>query len=563
MRKLERMLSEIDRKSYPAYKGLKGTYGFQNYELCIEHVQGDPFAAPSRLSIRVKGNVNQFPKEMYDEKYKRIALQDYLLRGFHKQAERYSNKARGSGKSGIIQVTRCGQEVLERTGCEMEEHSGDIIVRFSVGFPANGRTINTRELQKILFEFLPQCVGASLLYGAQNKQRVAEVIHLAEDQQQIREVLKSKSLLAFIADGSILPRESGVKQGPMRGAVAFVSPESVAVEFTLPNRGKVRGMGIEKGITLIVGGGYHGKSTVLQALERGVYNHILGDGREYVITDEHAIKIKAEDGRSVKAVDISAFIRNLPNKKDTQKFYTEDASGSTSQAATVIESVRIGASALLIDEDTSATNFMVRDELMKKVIANDKEPIIPFLERARELHEIFDVSTIMVAGSSGSYFHIADTIIQMDEYEPRDITIFAKRIAADYSGAVVNKEPLEIKSGKRVPRQNPKMKGNDRVKTKSMGTDGFTINNEHIDLRLVDQVVDQEQMNALGVILHYMEDRVFNGQNDIDACVDVVVKQVERQGMAAVTRGGVPGNLSVPRREEIFACLNRYRGLNM
>ena len=101
-------------------------------------------------------------------------------------------------------------------------------------------------------------------------------------------------------------------------------------------------MGIRKGITLIVGGGYHGKSTLLKALEAGVYNHIAGDGREFVITDDTAFKLRAEDGRSITGVDISPFIKNLPNKKDTVHFSTEDASGSTSQAANLMEALESG-----------------------------------------------------------------------------------------------------------------------------------------------------------------------------------------------------------------------------
>ncbi len=563
MKKLDELLRQIDRKGYPAYKGTKGRYQFPNYELNIEHVQGDPFAAPSRLSIRIKGEKNGFISELYDEKYKRVALQDYLLRCFYRQAARFSHMAKGSGKSGVIQVSKCGQEILERTGCEIHAGNGDIIVRFLVGFPANGRTINAKELRKILFEFLPQCVDGALVYARQDKKKVAEVMHLAVDQQAIRQALKKQNLLAFIANGSILPRESGVKQGMMKGAVAFISPESVAVELDLPYRGKIRGMAVEKGITLIVGGGYHGKSTVLQALERGVYNHVAGDGREYVITDESAIKIKAEDGRSVKKVDISPFIRNLPNKKDTKSFFTEDASGSTSQAAIVIESIEAGTSALLIDEDTSATNFMVRDELMKRVIANDKEPIIPFLERARELHQKFNVSTIMVAGSSGSYFHIADRIIQMDEYVPKDITTFAKEVASEYPNHERCLDSIDVEKGKRIPKSSPILKSNDRVKTKAMGTDGFTLNKEYIDLRLVDQLVDQEQTNALGSILCYLEDKVFDGQKDIVACVEVIMNIIEKHGMNGIVRGDLPGNLVVPRREEIYACLNRYRGLSL
>ena len=408
---LRQFLRSVDRKGYPAYKGAKGVYQFPDFTLSIDHVQGDPFASPSRVSIRVEGKKACFPAESYHLSHKRVALQDLLLRKFAAKVERYNFKARGSGKSGLIAVSRCGQEILERTACVADPEDGGILIRMEVGFPANGRTINSGELIKILFEFLPECVAGTCFYKtypAAEKEKVKEVSELAEDQEEARRLLSAMGLTAFVANGSILPRESGVSDRPMAKAVPFTSPSSMEVVMKLPHAGAIKGMGIPRGVTLIVGGGYHGKSTLLSALESGVYNHIAGDGREYVVTEASAVKLRAEDGRSVKNVDISLFIKNLPDRRDTKRFCTEDASGSTSQAAAVIEGMEAGSRVFLIDEDTSATNFMVRDDLMQKIISRSKEPITPFIERARDLYEKSGISTVMVAGSSGAYFYIAD-----------------------------------------------------------------------------------------------------------------------------------------------------------
>ena len=348
---LKALLGRIDRRGYPAYKDTKGAYRFSTYVLSIDHVQGDPFAAPSRLSIHVDGKTAAFPPELYELPCQRIALQDALTRRFGHQAEQISYQAKGSGHSGLIAVSRCGQEVLERTACQLDPQTGGILLRLEVGFPANGRTINARELEKILFELLPRCVENSLLYPNLDAQRLQAVADLAEDQHYIRQTLPRLGLCAFVADGSILPRVSGVSALPMKDAVAFQSPKELAVTLELPHRGPLTGMGIPKGVTLIVGGGYHGKSTLLKALELGVYDHIAGDGREYVITDATAVKIRAEDGRSIRRTDISLFISGLPSGKDTTAFVTEDASGSTSQAANVVESMEAGTSLLLMDED--------------------------------------------------------------------------------------------------------------------------------------------------------------------------------------------------------------------
>lgn len=561
---LKQLLDRIDHRGYPAYKDTKGQYQFQGYVFSIDHVQGDPFASPSKVSVQVKGSTAGFPEELYKGRHQRAALQDEMTRQFYRAIQKYAFRAKGSGKSGLISVSKCGQEVLERTACEINPKNGDVKLRFEVGFPANGRTINAREMEKIVYEFLPECVEQSLFYKNCDKKRVRSIIDLAEDQQYIRDELEKNDLIAFVANGAILPRESGVSDKPMKGAVRFQSPKEMEVTMKLPHKGEISGMGIRRGITLIVGGGYHGKSTLLKALELGVYNHIQGDGREYVITKDDAMKIRAEDGRSIKKTDISMFINDLPNGKDTRGFYTEDASGSTSQAANVIESMEAGASVMLIDEDTSATNFMIRDELMQRVIHRDMEPITPFIDRILELYQIYGISTVIVAGSSGAYFHIADTIIQMDRYEPKEITKLAKETAKDFPAMSGMENPAEKPVFIRCPRQGRGFKPNDRIKMKTMGKEMVQLNRENIDLRYVEQLADTEQVSALGYCVRYAEKHLFQGKDTIQNVVDKLEEKICKEGLSSLCESNASvANLAMPRRQEIFACLNRYRGLNL
>lgn len=561
---LKQLLDRIDHRGYPAYKDTKGQYQFQGYVFSIDHVQGDPFASPSKVSVQVKGSTAGFPEELYKGRHQRAALQDEMTRQFYRAIQKYAFRAKGSGKSGLISVSKCGQEVLERTACEINPKNGDVKLRFEVGFPANGRTINARELEKIVFGFLPECVEQSLFYKNCDKKRVRSIIDLAEDQQYIRDELEKNDLIAFVANGAILPRESGVSDKPMKEAVRFQSPKEMEVTMKLPHKGEISGMGIRRGITLIVGGGYHGKSTLLKALELGVYNHIQGDGREYVITKDDAMKIRAEDGRSIKKTDISMFINDLPNGKDTRGFYTEDASGSTSQAANVIESMEAGASVMLIDEDTSATNFMIRDELMQRVIHRDMEPITPFIDRILELYQVYGISTVIVAGSSGAYFHIADTIIQMDRYEPKEITKLAKETAKDFPAMSGMENPAEKPVFIRCPRQGRGFKLNDRIKMKTMGKEMVQLNRENIDLRYVEQLADTEQVSALGYCVRYAEKHLFQGKDTIQNVVDKLEEKICREGLSSLCESNASvANLAMPRRQEIFACLNRYRGLNL
>lgn len=560
---LRNSLNAIDRKSYPAYKSVQGSYDFKDYILSIDHVQGDPFASPSRLSIRIAGSKAGFPERLYDERMRRITLQDYLIRIFYAQVEKYNFKAKGSGKSGLISVSRCGQEVLERSACAIDPESGDILVRLEVGFPANGRTINASELVKILFDFLPECVRAGFSYKRLNHAEVEAAVRLCSDQQYIREHLEEMGLAAFVANGSILPRESGVSSRPMKDAVVFRSPESMEVTMELPYYGTIKGMGIKKGITLIVGGGYHGKSTVLKALELGVYNHIPGDGREYVITDRTAVKLRAEDSRSIKRVDISPFINHLPNGKNTKQFETQDASGSTSQAANTVEAMEAGTSLLLIDEDTSATNFMIRDELMQQVVSRNQEPITPFVERVRALYEQKGISTILVAGSSGSYFHVADAIVQMENYLPYDITKEAKEAAKRYAGIEILSDSLDgLSFENRKPHQNPALKNDGRIKLKVLGRDSIQMDREVVDLRYVEQLVDQEQLQTLAYLLRYAQTKMMDGKKSMTQIVDLLETMMDQKGLPSLSDSSyLPDSLARPRRQEIFACFNRYRGM--
>lgn len=385
------------------------------------------------------------------------------------------------------------------------------------------------------------------------------VVFLAEDQEFLRQELKKRQLVAFVANHSILPRESGISQKPMKNAVPFQSPASLETEITLPHRGKIKGMAIPQGITLIAGGGYHGKSTLLTALEDGVYNHIAGDGREFVLTDSSAVKLRAEDGRFIKDVDISLFINDLPNGKDTHCFSTLDASGSTSQAAGIVEGMEAGSTLFLLDEDTSATNFMVRDGFMQQVISRDKEPITPFLERAPQLFSKAGISTILVAGSSGAFFHIADTVIQMDRYQALDITEKVKKLCSDYPLPPSSVSSFYMPSSKRVMSSTKKASYKD-FKMKCHGKDSFSIGKDTVDLRYIEQLTDKEQTAALGELLRYAQEYLVDGKRTISEIISVLQNKIEKDGFSAFFGNSyIPCGLAVPRIQEIFSCFNRYR----
>ena len=555
---LKRELEKIDGRGYKTYKTLEGQYSFEDYILSIDHVQGDPFASPSRIRVIVNSN-NNFPKNLFDEKYKKITICDFLTRLFSKNIYKYGEKVFGSGKSGFIEISKCSQQVIERTSIIINNEK--IEARFYVGFPARGRSVLSKELEKILFNIIPNIVKNTLIYNNINIKALNDKLKLLEDQEFIRKQLKDKKLIAFIANNSILPRESGISQKPLKDGKKFISPKELEVEFNTPNRGLIKGMGIPEGITLIVGGGYHGKSTLLKALELGVYNHIEGDGREFVITDNTALKVRAEDGRAITKTDISLFINNLPNGKDTKKFYTENASGSTSQAANIIEGIESGTKLFLIDEDTSATNFMIRDSVMQQLVSKDKEPITPFIDVARSLYKQKGISTILVAGSSGDFFDIADLVIQMDNYEPYEVTKKAKALSRGITNVNENLK-VDIDFNRVILKgtieSSPK-----GVKVKTLGKDGISINKENIDLRAVEQIVDNEQLNTIGAIMKYAENKLMGKNLTLAQIADNITEELKNNLIGIENIKGGYGSFAIVRKQEIMCAYNRYRKIKI
>lgn len=558
---LKRDLDKIDGKSYRAYKELEGQYDFGDYTLSIDHVQGDPFASPSRVRVIVNQKIAAFPSELFDSKHKNIAVADYLTRQFYSNINKCGERAFGSGKSGLILISKCPQEILERTSVIIDETK--IEARFYVGFPARGRSVLSKELEKILYNMLPSIVEKTLIYKNINKEQLKNRVNLVIDQEFIRSELRNRGLVAFVANESMLPRESGVSTKALKSGKTFMSPKNLEVEFNTPNRGIIKGMGIEKGITLIVGGGYHGKSTLLKALELGVYNHIEGDGREFVITDGTSLKVRAEDSRCITKTDISLFISNLPNGKDTKEFSTENASGSTSQAANIVEGIESGTKLFLIDEDTSATNFMMRDDLMQKLVSKEKEPITPFIEIVKPIYEQMDISTIIVVGSSGDFFDIADCVIQMDNYETKDVTKEAKELSKGHILERIKNRNLKIDINfNRVIKRGTIEEGPKGIKIKTIGVDTVSINREDINLRAVEQIVDVEQLNAIGSMMKYAEKNLMGKDLILKDMTDKIIEQVYKNGLMSTDniKGGT-GSLAMPRKQEIMATYNRYRKL--
>jgi predicted ABC-class ATPase len=556
MKRLRQLLQQIDGQGYKAYKQLKGSYRFDNFQLTIDHVQGDPFALPSRISLQLAPQQHGLPDQFWNSAIRRTALEDFLGRAVAAAITETSKGRRGSGHSGDILIATSGQQVLQRNAVLIDNQQLEARLLFAL--PGSGRSILGQQAIEMFFDELPQIVVSALLWYNRPQQLIQQHIEQLEDQDSLRNQLGQLNAVAFVANGSLLPRASGIDDRPLIGGIPFQAPSSLEKTVQLPNAGTISGMAIPRGVTLIVGGGFHGKSTLLQALERGVYNHIPGDGRERLATVADAVKIRAEDHRVVNQVNISPFISTLPGNRPTDCFSTDNASGSTSQAANIIEALECNCSCLLIDEDTSATNFMIRDSRMQQLVPDRQEPITPLLHRVRELYEKEGVSTIIVTGGSGDYLAVADCVIMLDNYLVTEVTAKARALAGATPAAPATAPPLRPAQSRRIDLQTAPLPGQRQVKILVREQRLLEYGCKRIDLAKVEQLIDAGQTEAIGRLLDYCQQQNPTQTDGLLASLRAVLAEVEHDGLDILLPWKA-GHLALPRLYELLAAANRVR----
>jgi len=562
---LERLLHRVDGRGYKAYKDLQGSWDWGDFVLHVDHVQSDPYAAPSRVRVVLEPPVVRLPPTAHQGRERTLGTAAYLARTFA-EAARKASRSRGTGRSGEMRMEHPGQKTLPQTAVLVGE-SGEVEARFTVGLPARGRRADGPQAAELLLEDLPALVRTTLFAGAHDLSEIERHAADNEDAAALREALADHGLVAFVGDGAGLPRRSGIDDTPLPDSetVPFVAPESMRVEIELPNRGKTTGMGVRPGVTLVVGGGFHGKSTLLRALEAGVYNHRPGDGRELVVTRDDAVKIRAEDGRSVAGVDISGFIDGLPFGRDTHRFSSPNASGSTSQAAAIVEALEAGSRLFLVDEDTSATNFMIRDRRMQLLVPPEREPITPFIDRVRALHDQAGVSCVLVIGGSGDYLDVADQVVRMSDYAPEDVTEAARRVAAEHPTGRSSEraDGPALPSARRLPVASLDARKGRRPSYVRVPDDRTLLfGRETIDLAAVEQIASRAQTRAIGQALAWLAEILRDGDASIPEALDRVQSAVAAEGLDVLDPRRV-GDLAGFRRYELASALNRLRGLRV
>ena len=557
MQSLLKLLDKIDGQGYKAYKSIQGEYRFPTFRLVIDHVQGDPFAEPSRCRIFLPISSTDLPEQLYNNNIRRIALEDFLGRRFASMIEAMTRGRRESGHSGIFDMVCYGQQVLQRNALLI--NPPEIEVRFQIGLPDDDRRVGSNQARIMFGMELPVLVESALLQAWEVMTQVEQHVNCVEDQQFLRDQLDGHELVAFIANGSMLARHSGIDDRPLLDSVRIKAPDAFACVLSRKHAASVKGIAITRGVNLIVGGGFHGKSTLLRAIEQGVYNHIPGDGRELVVSDPYCCKIRAEDGRSIVGTDILPFIHNLPGSQPCAFFSTNNASGSSSEAASTIEALATGAKTLLFDEDSSASNFLLRDERMRALVPSDKEPITPLIQCVRQLWEEQGISIVLVAGGSGEYFSVADKVIMMDNYQPQNVTVAAKLLAGEkvkpeFACAHIGQKSL------RFPNTDclSPLTSNKKVRIKVFGTRMMQYGDEEVSLIAIEQLVDSAQALAIGHLIGNYHRYITEKKQNLVGGLNQVYKRLQQEGFDVITPYPT-GKLAMPRFQELVQVVNRMR----
>jgi predicted ABC-class ATPase len=552
---LRRLLHGVDGQGYRAYKRAKGEWSGDDFTLHIDHVQGDPFATPSKLRLDLPTHVHGIPDDAWSTTPRRIGLCDFLLRTFKRSCETLP-RVGGSGKSGLVFVSVDSPIVVARAGCSID--AGGLTLRFRAGLPAAGRRCLGRSAAELLTQHLPRAFD-TVRWDRLDQELAWSWIRTTEDHGYLQARLAESGLVAFVRNGSMLPRKSGVSHDPLEGALPFEGPGELRVTLGTLHHGEVEGMGIPAGVTVVTGGGFHGKTTLLEALQFGVFPHTPGDGREWTVTAADAVKVRSEDGRAVSGVDLRPFIHDLPLARDTASFSTPDASGSTSLAADIMEALEAGTSLLLMDEDTCATNLMVRDARMQELV--ERETITPLIDRVHELLGL-GVSTILVTGGGGDYLDVADTVLLMEEYRAHLVTEAARRVATEHpTGRRIGEPDHALRPTHRVPRPesfDPRRRdGKTAIKTRA--ADALQFGRTELDLGAVEQLIDYGQARAIGAMLAELRS-MCDGAAPVHALVHEAVSRARDEGLIAIESSP---ELAMPRPQELAKALNRLRTLQV
>jgi predicted ABC-class ATPase len=579
VKKLNKLIESIADETYQKIHILKGDFQFSGHSFAFLKIQGSPGANPGSIArVRIAIDDSELPRQFLDESFCRLAVADFLIRRFRQGIEQFAQQNRGKEGSGSFYTIQLSQKMMQRDCVLFSEKDIELRFIFSLPGKGSGGGVFDAEQANVMFEQeLKQIIDYALYYKGYDqatRNELNQYLDIQIKRQQIKCYLEQNDYIVFINNGASLPRYSGIDDRPAIGPEiqSFQSPESCLVEIPLSDNNSILGMAIKEGITCITGGGYHGKSTLLQAILAGVYAHIPGDGREYIVTRDDAVFIRAEEGRSIRCVDISPFIGRLPNGINTAQFSTDNASGSISQAACIVESLEAGSRLLLFDEDTCATNFLFRDELIKKVLNAANEPIKPLYSTVRSIWKQHRVSMIFVVGGLGSFLQKADTCLLMDNYQCRNIT---SKVRAELGKIVEEHDScLNFSAHRRLSAENfnpsytnqrLKKEIPKRIKALRNAPRQLEYGMDLVNLEALPQIAEAPQILSIGYCLLQLRKEMQAQENEtgtINYWLQWLYEKLEQQGLSFL-QPDYPGSISLPRKYEVAAAINRIRSLKV
>ena len=558
------LLGEIDGRDFAEYNRIIGDYDFARYILKVTRIPSEADDAGTLFVVRVPSGVAGFPPNLYTTAIRRTALEDLLVR---KVAEAIARTAayddQGISRRRMFVATP-GQKILPRSALVISEDF--IEARLTVNLPARRGRILGEEARHVFFEELPAVVNAALVFCNLEETEVNQFVDLMEDADAIRQTLPTRGLVGFIGEGAFLIRQDNSDKPDYDRDVPFIVPDELLVDMDVPNKGRIRGLGIPTGITVVLGDAYSGRTELMKALAAGIYNHVPGDGREYVISMPDTVYVAAEDRRSVQRVDISAFVRQNPAGRDVRQYTTTHADPCAAQAAAVAEAMEVGARALIFDESDSNSGFLCQDSRLQGLATGTEPRLIPLSVCARQMVDDLGISIVVAGASSVSEFiPFADTVLRVDDYQVVDVTREAKQLAVQPSELKPDTQALaRLVEHSRwvVPSSlDPSSGRHDAV----VGAESLTklrFGNHVIDLTAVAQLADVNQTETIGLILYYAKNRYMDEGRPIRELLDLVDRDLSTEGLECLTRE-LRGDLARPRRYEIAAALNRLISLRI
>jgi len=553
------LLAEIDGKPFAEYERLIGDFDFARYVIKCSKIETAADGEFPVFNIRVPQSIAELPGHLYDSPVRRTALEDLLTRNLCAAAAQIARFNESGWARRNIMVAEPGQKILPRTSVLVTKEYIDARIRIAMPykvFSSGERLVDGEMARKVFFEDLPEVVSTSLFCCNLDLAEAEEFVNGMEDADRVRQSLSTLGLVSFVGEGSLLAREQDSDLPDYDRFIPFEVAEATCTEIEVPNAGKVTGLGISAGLTVVLGDAANGRKDFMSALAAGVFNHIPGDGREGVVTVSDAVQIAADRGRNVQEVNITPFLSES-EYGNPASFSTPAADSFISQAASVIEALEVGARVLIVDENSSAPAFLTTDARIAGLLGST--PRTSLAQRARQIVDELGISLI-VGGENlvAEYIPVADTVLKVEGFQVTDITEQAKalNLAVPPEAPAVNLAPMLARSRWIMPSSIDAAVGSKDQVIEAIDLNAIQYGRSVIELDSVSQIADESQTLTIGLLLYYAKLRYMQEGYPLREMLDMIDRDLSSEGLGTIVRD-LRGDLARPRRYEVAAALNR------